>query len=78
MADSHGAGEDGARVTVVGTVLECRPVNTGFPRVVTGRRRVFVVKNDYGLFMLKRLGGVCAAAATAATAACCCERLRWA
>jgi hypothetical protein len=47
-------GEDGVHVTVVGTVLEGRPVNTGLTRGVTGHHRVLVVRNDQGLYLFKR------------------------
>lgn len=59
LAGSHGVREDGVHVTVVGTVLKGRPVNTGLSRGVTGHHRVLVVRNDQGLyFILKRLSGV--------------------
>lgn len=54
LAGSHGVREDGVHITVVGTVLEGRPVNTGLTCVVTGHHRVFVVRNDQGLYLFKR------------------------
>ena len=54
LAGRHGVGEDGIHVTVVGTVLESRPVNAGLARGVTGHHRVFVVRDDQGLYLFVR------------------------